>query len=252
MLVEDDDRGKPRYGCPGGSTGTHDDVDSCCGGGPLLGHHRHAQPEASQTCCCHRSPSDRRGHDEQRTAARRGRENRQHRCRRGSAHHSAAEIEEVFDAGVEFARCCDAPAALPWKRLHGPDRRGRRQHGSQRAGPPVGGPSRQLDELRRRPVTGHLGDGLQLDRIDPALTEPHHPATDAPPVQRDANQGPDAHLVPEALRDQVVEFLVEATDVRDDPCRERPDGRHQTPSAALNSASLEVCSHVKSASGRPK
>jgi hypothetical protein len=36
-------------------------------------------------------------------------------------------------------------------------------------------------------------------------------------MERDAHQGPDAHLVPERLRDQVVEGLLEGGLVDDDP-----------------------------------
>ena len=73
-------------------------------------------------------------------------------------------------------------------------------------------------------------------------------AADATTVERHAHQGPDAHLVPEVLGDQVVEGLLERGLVDDDP----GDSLAQRESADFRSSTRGVASHENSFSERPK
>ncbi len=66
--------------------------------------------------------------------------------------------------------------------------------------------------------------------VDLRFSERRHPAPDTPAVQRYAHERSDRHGRREALRDEIVEVLVETGDVREDP-----SGDH-TPTAALNAS----------------
>ncbi len=64
-------------------------------------------------------------------------------------------------------------------------------------------------------------------------------------------EGADVDPVGELGGNEIVEVLVEASDVGDDPSRERYD-LGQAPTAARKSSSRLRCSQVKSARFRPK
>ena len=85
-------------------------------------------------------------------------------------------------------------------------------------------------------------------------------STTQPPTRRPANGTrtivPTATAVAERVGHQVVELLVEAGDVGDDPRHHgRPGcvlGLVQAPTAALKLSRLPSCSHVNPGSSRPK
>jgi hypothetical protein len=113
-------------------------------------------------------------------------------------------------------------------------------------GPAVGGPGGEVDHAGGRPLGGHLRQRLELPDVDLGLVRhPDHPPADAATVEVDADDRPDAHLVPERVRDQVVEGLLDRGQVRQDPGDQRP-------SADFRSSTLEVASQVNSFSLRPK
>ena len=106
----------------------------------------------------------------------------------------------------------------------------------------------QAEQLRTGAPAGDLGDGLQRHAVGRVHVERRDPTPDPTPVQRHADQGPDAHLVPDGIGDQVVERLLDGGLVDDDP----GDALRQRPSADLRSSSRGVCSQENSLSGRPK
>ena len=106
-------------------------------------------------------------------------------------------------------------------------------------------------------MTGDLGHGAEPFhrhvRGAVAVGQADHPGTDAPPAERHPHEGADLDLIGERVGDGVVELLVEARDVRDDPghpLAATPVG--QRPTAALKDVRFPSCSHVKPGSSRPK
>ena len=142
--------------------------------------------------------------------------------------------------------------------------------------------SRQVDELRRRARGRCAWPGAAASTpAGGSTSDLDDPAADPPAVELDADHVPDAHLVPERVRDQVVEGLVDGRHVREHPddqrlrrCQGAGDGwlrhavgrhlrraversearsKHQLrPSADFRSSTRVVCSQVRSLSSRPK
>ena len=109
------------------------------------------------------------------------------------------------------------------------------------------------------PAAGDLGQRLAassaLGRLD---ADGDDPPADPATVQLDPHHVADPHLVAHRVGDEVVELLVDAGDVGQDPDDQRRLGRPaggrrlQSPSADFRSPTRLVCSQVKSGSARPK
>ena len=163
---------------------------------------------------------------------------------------------------------------------------GRLEEGGGATGPAPGGPgfpARSDRPSGPRPLA--LGEGAQGHPWRRHHVEADDPAADPAAVELDADDVSDAHLVPDSVRDQVVEGLVDGRHVREDPDHQRRRGlSHDSlpvrpkpggfadPSGCtggdrseatlgagvlqteggLQVGDAEVISHVKSASLRPK
>ena len=118
--------------------------------------------------------------------------------------------------------------------------------------------SARSTDLRRRALRGHLGQRLELAPGRPprpassasSTTQPPHPAA----VQLDADQGPDAHLVPEQRPGPGSRRPGRPPAGPGGPGRSPAFGelRAQSPRADLRSSTRVACSQVKSFSSRPK
>ena len=187
-------------------------------------------------------------------------EQRQRITRRRSADQATAVDQERAEPVDDTGHLVAPPAQM--RRRDGTDGAvggGAGQDRPDPARPAMSGPPGEGDHLGRRSLARDLGDRLHPVERDRSVrvtagADGDHPPADAPAGEGHPHHRPDPHLAPERVRDQVVELLVDARDVREDPRHQRwalRTGGHN-PQAALNASTRSACSHVKSASGRPK
>ncbi len=103
------------------------------------------------------------------------------------------------------------------RRAHGRGWRGDSQQVDPAAGPAPRRPAGEVDHLGRRAGTGDLGQRLRFDTRRGLVGQLDDPSTHAAAVQLDADDRPDADLVAERVRHQVVERLLDRRQVRQDP-----------------------------------
>ena len=104
---------------------------------------------------------------------------------------------------------------------HRPDGR-RRREGTPPARPSPGGPAGQLHQVRLTPPTPDLGQGAQRHPRGGRHADGDDPAPHPPPGEIDPHLGPDSDVGRHTGWHQVVELLVDAGHIGDDPRDQRP------------------------------
>ncbi len=219
VLVEHDDGGQVGHRRPGRGPGA-DDRRAGCAERPTAGVRCHRHPRPAQAGAHGGGERRRRAQDEG-VAERGGRRGHVHEVGgRWEAEHGPRPRERAREQLVVRGR--DGTGRRGRGELGDVAVRGGRPEERRRTTrPPPGRPPRQVDELRRRAEAAALGEGPQLHargRLDVRFDDP---AADPPAVERDADHVADAHLVPDGVRDQVVERLVDRRHVRQDANDER-------------------------------
>ena len=246
VFVENDDCTNVGARRPRGAACADNDIDTFRRTLPIIRHESDRQPLAAKRTRNGSGLGDTRTNDKCPTARQCRLEHGPHGTTGGPHHHAATTRDERIDGDQSFPRRRTRHLRRRAQGFHAFGRGGDRQHRTERPRKTSGTPLRQTDHVGLGPNRQHVDQRFEFVTRCLAVHLVDNPRVDATAVQFDANDAADRDRA-EAIRNGVVEGLVDPADIGDDA-----NGDGQSLSAAFSASRRLNCSHENSGRLRPK
>jgi hypothetical protein len=246
VLVENDDCSDTRARRPDRASRTDDDIDALRRALPIVGHESDRQTLTAQSTSDGSGLGNPGAYDKCSSTHQRRLEYGSHGTTGRPHHDPTSTLDKFIDVGqgsprrrTHRRRCWTQGLHTFWRRRNG-------KHGTKGPCKTTGTPLCQADNFGSGARRQQVDHRFEVVAVRLGVDGFENPSVDTPTVQLDANDAAHGNIA-EALGNDVIEGLVDPTDIGDDA-----NGAGQSLSAAFSASRRLNCSQVNSGRLRPK